>query len=102
MLPEIRDYDAMVAAFQWRVPDRYNIGVDVCDRWAAVAPARPAIIEVDGDQHGQETSRRYDAMRTARLERDGFRVLRFWNHEVLKTDEREAVFDTIADALGVS
>lgn len=49
MLPDIRDYDRLVAAFRWAIPERYNIGVDVCDRWAAVAPERPAILEVAGD-----------------------------------------------------
>ncbi|HEY0836828.1 MAG TPA: endonuclease domain-containing protein [Azospirillum sp.] len=37
------------------------------------------IIEVDGGQHGVQT----DARRTAYLEAQGFRVLRFWNPEVL-------------------
>lgn len=46
MLPEIRDYDRLAAAFRWRIPERYNIGVDVCDRWAAVEPGRPAVIDV--------------------------------------------------------
>jgi acetyl-CoA synthetase len=46
MLPEIRDFDRLTAAFRWDIPDRYNIGVDVCDRWAAVAPDRPAILDV--------------------------------------------------------
>ena len=40
---------------------------------------RGLIVEVDGGQHGQQV----DAERTARLEADGFRVLRFWNPEVL-------------------
>ena len=35
--------------------------------------------------------------RTRFLERDGFRVMRFWNHEVLK--EMESVLDTIYAAL---
>jgi acetyl-CoA synthetase len=46
MLPDIRDYDRLVAAFRWEIPERYNIGVDVCDRWAAAEPERPAILEV--------------------------------------------------------
>ncbi|MGP9821922.1 AMP-binding protein [Salinarimonas sp. NSM] len=48
MLDEARDYDSLMRAFRWDVPQRYNIGIDVCDRWAAVAPERVAIIEVDG------------------------------------------------------
>jgi adenine-specific DNA-methyltransferase len=39
------------------------------------------IIEVDGGQHAER--RTYDTARTAWLERQGFRVLRFWNSEVL-------------------
>jgi acetyl-CoA synthetase len=46
MLPDIRDYDRLVAAFRWAIPERYNIGVDVCDRWAAAEPERPAILDV--------------------------------------------------------
>ena len=46
MLPELRDYDRLYAAFRWQIPERYNIGVDVCDRWAAADPSRIAIIDV--------------------------------------------------------
>ncbi len=34
-------------AFEWNIPERYNMGVDVCDRIAARTPDAPAII--DGD-----------------------------------------------------
>jgi very-short-patch-repair endonuclease len=37
------------------------------------------IIEVDGGQHEAAI----DAPRTAVLSEEGFRVIRFWNHEVL-------------------
>ena len=37
------------------------------------------IIEVDGGQHTPEV----DAARTARLEASGYRVIRFWNNDVL-------------------
>ncbi|MCO4052603.1 MAG: AMP-binding protein [Bosea sp.] len=46
MLPDIRDHGRLSAAFRWRIPARYNIGVDVCDRWAAADPTRVAVIEV--------------------------------------------------------
>ena len=49
MLPEIRDEARLRAAFRWNIPDFYNIGVDVCDRWAAVAPQRPAILDMAAD-----------------------------------------------------
>jgi acetyl-CoA synthetase len=61
MLPDIRDYDALRSAFRWAIPERYNIGVDVCDRWAAIDPERPAIIDVEPD--GQVSVLTYGAMR---------------------------------------
>ena len=39
------------------------------------------IVEVDGGQHTDQQP--YDTQRTAWLEAQGFRVLRFWNTEVL-------------------
>jgi very-short-patch-repair endonuclease len=41
------------------------------------------VLEVDGGQHGTEASQAYDAERTRFLEGEGYRVLRFWNNEVL-------------------
>jgi very-short-patch-repair endonuclease len=49
------------------------------------------VIEVDGGQHGQQAG--YDENRTERLQAAGFRVLRFWNNEVLK--EMESVKEKI-------
>ena len=49
MLPPIHDYQKLYGEFRWAIPERYNIGVDVCDRWAAYDPARPAIIHVQPD-----------------------------------------------------
>ena len=48
-LPASTDYAALRRTFRWRIPERYNIAVDVCDRWAAQEPERPAIIEVGKD-----------------------------------------------------
>ena len=45
MLPVDHDYDRLMRDFRWVIPDRYNIGVDVCDRWALADPQRPAVIE---------------------------------------------------------
>ncbi len=49
VLPAARDYAAMVRDFRWQVPAHYNIGVDVCDRWAEREPARTAILNVRAD-----------------------------------------------------
>ncbi len=49
MLPAIREYDELCRRFAWQIPARYNIGTDVCDRWAAVEPGRTAILAVQAD-----------------------------------------------------
>jgi len=54
--------------------------------------ARP-IVEVDGGQHNDEM----DARRTTWLEGEGYRVVRFWNNEVL--ENREGVLQAIIEAL---
>ena len=49
MLPNIRDYAALYREFRWPKLERYNIGVDVCDKWAGHDPARLAILNVRAD-----------------------------------------------------
>jgi very-short-patch-repair endonuclease len=53
------------------------------------------IIEVDGSQHADQT--KHDAARTAYLEAQGFRVLRFWDNEILL--QTDSVMQVIFDAL---
>ncbi len=53
------------------------------------------IIEADGGQH--DGQRNYDAERSARLAAMGYRVVRFWNHEVL--NETQSVLERIRMAL---
>jgi acetyl-CoA synthetase len=43
-LPRVKDYDSLYRQFRWQVPARYNIGIDVCDRWAEKEPGRLAIV----------------------------------------------------------
>ncbi|HEY1382405.1 MAG TPA: DUF559 domain-containing protein [Dongiaceae bacterium] len=50
------------------------------------------VIEVDGGQHADAHT--YDAQRDDYMRGQGFRVLRFWNNEVLSN--MEGVWDTIA------
>jgi very-short-patch-repair endonuclease len=42
------------------------------------------ILELDGGQHTEAEQQAWDATRTAWLERQGFTVLRFWDHDVLE------------------
>ena len=38
VLPHLDNYDDVYRQFRWQVPARYNIGVDICDRWADADP----------------------------------------------------------------
>jgi len=54
---------------------------------------KKVIVELDGSQHAAPAHRRRDTQRDAILERLGFRVLRFWNHEIY--DSLDAVLNGI-------
>ena len=54
------------------------------------------IAEIDGGQHDRSSIR--EAARTEFLQNEGYRVLRFWNNEVL--ENLDGVHARIADALG--
>jgi len=56
MLPEAGSYEELRERFRWRVPERYNIGVDCADRWAATEPDRVALIEAKPDGGRREVT----------------------------------------------
>ena len=56
---------------------------------------RRLIIEIDGGHHQDQAV--YDRERTEWLESQGFRLVRFWNNEVLR--HRDAVAQVILEAL---
>ncbi len=58
MLPRGSTYQELRDRFAWRIPERYNIGVDICDKWAE--SDRLALIHKRPD---------------GRVERFGFRAL---------------------------
>jgi very-short-patch-repair endonuclease len=80
--------------------DKYIVD-QVCHRYRLV-------IEVDGSQHGDNTRQvAHDALRTGFLEARGYRVLRFWNSEVLTNtrgvmEQIVAVLDEQRERLGLS
>lgn len=63
VLPPAREYAALYRSFRWQIPALYNIGVDVCDRWAEIDAARTAIFNVRADGKVEEVS--YGALREA-------------------------------------
>ena len=56
MLPESRTYDELFRHFRWRVPERFNIGVEVCDRWAERDAGRLALVAVGQDGRSRDVS----------------------------------------------
>lgn len=51
------------------------------------------VIELDGPSHATPEGQARDRIRTAFLENEGFRVIRFWNQDVY--DNLEGVLETI-------
>jgi very-short-patch-repair endonuclease len=71
---------------------QYAIGRFVVD-FVALEPR--LIIEIDGGQHASRLEE--DRNRTEELERFGFRIVRFWNHDVL--GNVESVLETVLQEL---
>lgn len=59
------------------------------------SPKAKIIIELDGSQHLEQQE--YDAERTKYLEAQGYKVIRFWNNQVI--NEINAVILVIMEAL---
>ena len=56
MLTQSRSYDELVREFRWRVPAQFNIGIEVCDRWAEREPDKLAIVAAHPGGRTQEVS----------------------------------------------
>ncbi|MBD9478124.1 DUF559 domain-containing protein [Pseudoxanthomonas sp. PXM02] len=76
----------------WKFRRQHRVGPYFAD---FVCLEAGLVIELDGSQHLQQV--RQDALRTLRLQREGFEVLRFWNDVVLR--ETDAVLMAITIAL---
>jgi very-short-patch-repair endonuclease len=55
------------------------------------------LIEVDGSQHGENRNKARDGIRSVWLEKQGYRVLRFWNNDIAKNIDgvMEAIYSAI-------
>jgi len=73
---KLREFNRHGFHFRQQVPIGPYIA-DFCDHSAKL------VIEIDGAQHGEPMGRAVDKRRTRWLESQGYRVLRFWNQEVL-------------------
>ena len=61
---------------------QYVIGSYIAD---FVCREKKLIVELDGGQHAEQIE--YDRERTRKLKDNGFRVLRFWDDDMLKNKE---------------
>jgi len=82
--------DRRLLGFKFR--RQHSIGRYIADFYCAEARF---VIELDGGQHANDRVR--DAERTAILEREGYRVLRFWDNDVFQN--LEGVLQRIVEAL---
>jgi len=87
---ELRDHRLNGASFRRQVPIKNFIADFVCH-------AAKLVIELDGGQHFSDDAERADASRSAVIEAEGFKVLRFSNHDVMTS--RAGVLETIAAAV---
>ncbi len=86
----LRDHRLNGASFRRQVPIENFIADFVCH-------AAKLVIELDGGQHFSDQAEQKDAARSAAIEAQGFKVLRFSNHDV--TTNRDGVLETITTAV---
>ncbi|KFB08963.1 acyl-CoA synthetase [Nitratireductor basaltis] len=53
MLERRESYEALYRDFQWKIPDRFNIGTAISDRWAEEFPDRIALFDYQPDGEPQ-------------------------------------------------
>jgi very-short-patch-repair endonuclease len=76
----------------WKFRRQHPVGRRIAD---FACPARKLVIELDGGQHAEQSDA--DDRCSAELAGHGYRVIRFWNNEVL--DNLDGVLATISRAL---
>jgi very-short-patch-repair endonuclease len=87
---ELRDHRLNGAGFRRQVPIENYVADFVCH-------AVRLVVELDGGQHFSNQAEQVDARRSTVIEANGFRVLRFSNHDVMTN--RGGVLETIAAAV---
>lgn len=76
------------SGWPWKFRRQHPIGRSVAD---FACPSRKLAIELDGGQHAQAANA--DARRSGDMARHGYRVIRFWNNDVL--ENLDGVMETI-------
>jgi very-short-patch-repair endonuclease len=99
--PAMTDEERLLWRHLWRIPvegthfrRQASVGTYYPD---FISNRLKLIIEVDGSHHSADDQLRHDERRTRWFESQGYRVVRFWNHEI--KNELDSVLDTIYAAL---
>jgi very-short-patch-repair endonuclease len=90
---ELRAHRLMGLSFRRQYPIGHYIVDFAC-------PSKRLIVEADGSQHADDAAIAYDKQRTRVLEADGWTVLRFFNHDILK--DIDAVCQHIVTVAGLA
>ncbi len=77
---------------EWKFRRQHPIGKRIAD---FACPSRKLAIELDGSQPAEQPDA--DATRSAEIARHGYRVIRFWNNDVI--ENIEGVLETILHEL---
>jgi very-short-patch-repair endonuclease len=98
-----RDLTPAEKTLWWKLRDRQLLGLKFARQFPVgpfvadfCCPAAKVIIEIDGDSHAESVAK--DAARTEFLEREGYRVIRFYNSDVHRN--LMGVLECIAQACG--
>jgi very-short-patch-repair endonuclease len=98
----LRQRDNQAEALLWLELKRNKLGGHKFTRQFPIGPyladfccrKQKLVIEIDGSQHADST---YDRKRDEFMRRQGYSILRFWSHDVLKY--RSSVCETILASL---
>jgi len=90
-----RENQTLAEQMLWQVLKGKGLGVSfrrqyIIDQYIVDFICRPSrlVIEVDGAYHSEPLQAEHDALRTARLQQLGYRVIRFSNEEILYDIEK--------------
>ena len=74
---ELRAHRSMGLGFRRQFPFAGYIVDFAC-------PEKRIVVELDGSQHADAANAESDAVRTKRLEQDGWTIVRFWSDDVVR------------------
>ncbi len=84
MLTPGNTYEDVVTQFRWEIPEHYNIGVDICDRWAA-QPDRLALIYKNED--GRVEKYTFADLKRLSNQPDPVMFLEYWKNPQATADK---------------